>query len=398
MAKKRIIIISHALELGGAERSLIGLLEAMDPEQYEVDLFLLRHQGELLKDIPDKIRLLPESAPYTVLARPMADVLREGHVLLAAARLTGKLAAGYYNRKHGYFDSAVSLEYSHKYTCSFMPLINPDREYDLAISYLTPHYFTARKVRAKKKIAWIHTDYTGIQINIESELKMWSCYDHIISISERVTEGFCHVFPSLRNRIVQVENILPERQIRRQSEAADVSSEMNTTGLKLLSIGRYSRAKNFDTVPRICRRILDRNLDITWYLIGYGGEEDRIRRKIAESGMEERVILLGKKENPYPYIQNCDWYIQPSRYEGKSVSVREAQILGKPVIITAYPTSASQIEDGRTGYIVPLEAEACAAEMAALLQDAGNAAKVAATCKERDFSGSSEIQKIYQLI
>ena len=73
-------------------------------------------------------------------------------------------------------------------------------------------------------------------------------------------------------------------------------------------------------------------------------------------------------------------------------------MLGKPVIITAYPTSGSQIEDRKTGYIVPLETEACAAEMAALLQDAENAARVAAICKERDFSGSSEIQKIYQLI
>lgn len=398
MAKKRIIIISHALELGGAERSLIGLLEAADPEQYEVDLFLLRHQGELMKDIPDKIRLLPESAPYTVLARPMADVLRERHFLLTGARLAGKLAAGHYNKKHGYSDSAVSLEYSHKYTCPFMPLINPDREYDLAISYLTPHYFTARKVRAKKKIAWIHTDYTEIQINTESELKMWSCYDHIISISESVTEGFCSVFPSLRSRIVQAGNILPEQQIRRLSEEKDVSSEMKASGLKLLSIGRYARAKNFDTVPRICKRILDRGFDITWYLIGYGGEEDLIRRRIAESDMEDRVILLGKKENPYPYIKYCDWYIQPSRYEGNSVSVREAQMLGKPVMITAYPTSGSQIEDGKTGYIVPLETEACAAEMAALLQDAENAARVEAICKERDFSGSSEIQKIYQLI
>ena len=84
--------------------------------------------------------------------------------------------------------------------------------------------------------------------------------------------------------------------------------------------------------------------DFKWYIIGFGPEEELIRQRIAEYKMESHVILLGKKENPYPYIKTCDIYIQPSRYEGKSVSVREAQILCKLVIITDYPTSNSQIK------------------------------------------------------
>ena len=169
--KKRIFIMSHALELGGAERSLIGLLDAIDTQKYDVDLFLMRHEGELLEAISDKINLLPQIPAYTVLARPMKDTLAEGHLLLTFARVLGKLAAEKYAKKHQYTDSGVSLEYSHKYTCPLMPRINPNIEYDVAISFLTPHYFVAKKVRAKKKIAWIHTDYGKVQINKKSELK-----------------------------------------------------------------------------------------------------------------------------------------------------------------------------------------------------------------------------------
>lgn len=151
--KKSLLIISHALELGGAERSLIGLLSALDPECWDIDLFLLRHEGELMGEIPDYVHLLPTIPAYTVLARPMKDTLKEGHILLTVARLAGKFSAQKYAKKHRHTDSIVALEYSQKYTCPFMPKIQPDKTYDLAISFLTPHYFVARKVNAKKKIA-----------------------------------------------------------------------------------------------------------------------------------------------------------------------------------------------------------------------------------------------------
>ena len=114
--------------------------------------------------------------------------------------------------------------------------------------------------------------------------------------------------------------------------------------------------------------------------------------------MEERVILLGKKDNPYPYMAACDLYVQPSRYEGKCVSVIEAQILAKPVVITRYPTSASQLEDGVDGVIVPLDNQGCAEGIAELLTDPEQMSDLAAVCAERDYSNATEITKIYQLI
>lgn len=397
--KKNILVVSHALELGGAERSLIGLLDAINPEQYDIDLFLLRHEGELMSAIPSHATLLPQIPAYTVLARPMKDTLREGHILLTTARFAGKIAAGNYAKKHGHTESAVGLEYSHKYTCPFMPAIQPGKEYDLAISFLTPHYFVAKKVQAKKKIAWIHTDYSQVQVNASSELAMWDAYDSIVSISDAVTESFLSVFPSLKEKVVLIGNILPASLIKEQAKEFVPEEEMPLDGcIHLLSVGRYCTAKNFDNVPDICARILRFGLNIKWYLIGYGGDEPLIRQRIAEAHMEDHVILLGKKENPYPYIKACDLYVQPSRYEGKCVTVREAQMLGKPVVITRYATSASQLEDGVDGVIVPMDNQGCAEGIAALLSAPKRMELLSQACRSRDYSNAQAVEKLYQLM
>ncbi|MEE1085699.1 MAG: glycosyltransferase [Schaedlerella sp.] len=396
--KKRIFIMSHAMELGGAERSLLGLLDAIDTNIYEVDLFLMRHEGELLQHIPTKINLLPEIPSYTVLARPMKDTLLEGHVILTFARLCGKICAIKYDRDHDYTDSGVALEYSHKYTVSLLPKIQPNCEYDLAISFLTPHYYVAQKVRAKQKIAWIHTDYNKVQIDKESEYNMWSEYDKIISISDAVTNAFIDIFPALSEKIVLVENILPQSLVQSQKAAFSVEKEMPDKGIKLLSIGRYCTAKNFDNVPEICKKLIEAGNDVYWYIIGFGPDEALIRSKIEQYHMEERVILLGKKDNPYPYINSCDWYVQPSRYEGKSVTVREAQMLGKPVIITNYATSHSQLDDGVDGIIVPLGNKACADEIGRIILNIQLRDQLSVNCSTRDYSNSAEINCLYELL
>lgn len=396
---KKILIVSHAMEIGGAERALLGLMESIDSSRVTVDLFLLRHEGELQEFIPDYVHVLPPIPAYTVLGRPISTTTKEGHILLATARLVGKYRAQKFNKKHALSESAVAIEYSHKYTRVFMPPIQPDVEYDLAISFLTPHYFVTEKVRAKKKIAWIHTDYSVVQVDIASELKMWNQYDYIASISDKVTESFLSIFPSLHDRIVVIENTMPKSLIVQQAEEMISDSEMpNDGGIKLLSIGRFSNAKNFDNIPKICRKIRGDGLNIRWYLIGYGGEETLIRRKIAEAGMQDYVIILGKKENPYPYIKACDLYVQPSRFEGKCVAVREAQMLCKPVVITRYATSSSQLEDGVDGVIVPMDNEGCAAGIAELLKNPERMAQLSANCAKRDYTNAAEVEKIYKII
>ena len=165
-----------------------------------------------------------------------------------------------------------------------------------------------------------------------------------------------------------------------------------------LSVGRFSYAKNFNNIPEILQYVHKEMPNVKWYLIGYGGDDKLIRRKIHEYGMEDDVIIIGKKENPYPYIKACDLYVQPSKFEGKAVTVKEAQMLGKPVVITAYPTSGSQLTDGKDGIIVPMDNKGCAEGIINLLHDSTKMKQLADNCRQRDYSGSSNISLVEKLI
>lgn len=390
---KKILIVSHAMEIGGAERALLGLLESIDTQLYQVDLFLLRHEGELLKLIPNNINLLPEIPEYTVLERPMKQTLREGHFLLTASRLYGKLKAERFAKKNNLNVSAIAIEYSNKYTKKFMPKIQKNTRYDLAISFLTPHYFVAEKVNANKKVAWIHTDYDFIDVDINSELSMWNKFDKIAAVSESVEQSFVKKFPSLKDKVFVFENIMSAKLIVTQSKD-NPKLCFSPENINLLSVGRFCHAKNFDNVPEICKIIRNNGLNVKWYLIGYGGDENLICKKIQEENMQDYVIMLGKQENPYPYINMCDVYIQPSRYEGKCVAVREAQMLGKPVIITNYTTSSSQLNNGVDGVIVPMDNRSCGEEIAKILNNKELLEKIKSNCAKNDYSGFEEAKKI----
>ena len=237
-----------------------------------------------------------------------------------------------------------------------------------------------------------------MHINTEQELPIWDGYDKIVSISRDCTLSFVKKFPLLQNKIIEIENILSPSFIKVEANA-NVATEMNdNNGIKLLSIGRYDYAKNYDNVPDILKRVLGQIPNVKWYIIGFGEQENSIRQKIAELGMENNIILLGKKINPYPYIKACDIYVQPSRYEGKSVTVREAQILCKPVVVTNYPTAKSQIIDGIDGVIVPMDNDGCANGIVNYIQNKELQNNIMDYLKSHNFGNESEVNKLYDLL
>ena len=371
---KRLFIAIHYMEIGGAEISLIGLLQALDYTKVEVDLFVYSHQGELMDFIPQSVNLLPKIPEYAQIERPIKEVLKNGYWHIALARLKAKWLYRQYARKKHPKDGAAIFQYIDNAVNPYLPYLEHLGEYDLAISFLMPHGIVLNKVKAKKKVAWIHTDYTKIDTNAELEFPIWNGYDHIAAISEEAAKAFMTIHPRLRDKIIVVENILSPEFVRERAKAGaneDIKKEMpcEDDEVCILSVGRFSEAKNYDNVPDICRRIIEKGVKVKWFIIGFGGNEALMRQRINEQGMERNVIILGKKTNPYPYMLHCDIYAQPSRYEGKSVTVREAQMLGKPVVITNYPTAPSQVKDGVDGIIVPLDNEGCANGIAALIKN-----------------------------
>ena len=401
--KPRIFIAIHYMHLGGVETSLIGMLQALDPQKVDVDLFVYSHEGEMMKLIPSYVNLLPENPVWSMFEKPLKEVLKRGYWKMFLARMRAKFRMRQYVKRTNPKDGAAIHGYLGEEVSRILPSFHHYGEYDLAISFMNPHNFVLNHVTAKKRICWIHQDYTRIDVNAELELPVWSAYDNVISISEDVTKTFLQVFPSLKGKIVEIENILSPKFVLEHSNMVlpkIIDTEMFSEGtcLKLLSIGRYSFQKKFEEIPAICRGIVEAGVNVKWYIIGYGGSDEYIRKEIETEGMQDRVFLLGKKENPYPYIKACDWYVQPSRYEGKSVVVREAQILCKPVIVTNYPTAPSQIRHGVDGVIVPMDIPGCVEKMVETLKDEALKKNIVEYLEGHDYGNMGEVEKIYALI
>ena len=410
--KQRLLFAIHYLELGGAEMSLVGLLHALDYSRYDVDLFVYSHQGELMRFIPKEVRLLPEVPAYAYIERPMKDALLKGHLGVVCGRLKAKwqhhLRGKRLEARGKKLQDASIFQYVMNGVEPWLPSLEHLGEYDLAVSFLAPHNIVLSKVRAKKKACWIHTDYSRISVNAALELPVWGGYDHIVSISPDVTREFLGVFPTLAGRIAEIHNILPTAFVRgraKEMSAEEVEEEMPREAgtINLLSVGRFTHAKNYDNVPVICKltnyqlSILNSPFRARWYLIGYGGDKALIRQRIGEAGMQGQVVILGKKANPYPYIKACDVYVQPSRYEGNAVTVREAQMLGKSVVVTDYATAASQVKDGTDGVIVPMDNEGCARGIAAFIADKQKQQAIADHLATHDYSNADEVNKLYAL-
>lgn len=406
--KKRLFIAIHYLEIGGAERSLIGLLNALDYSKYAVDLFVYQHRGEFMNLIPTQVNLLPEIGSYAAIEKPLKEALKDGHLGVVLGRWLARWKGERFTKKHKGKSNIAKFQYIHSYVVPLLPSLYKYGEYDLAISFLIPHNIVRDKVKAKQKWAWIHTDYSFLEMDTKVELPVWAAYDKIVSISEDVTKGFLTKFPSLKNKILLMENILSEQFVREQADSSleQVRLEFrvpsleysplnpNPLTLNLLSVGRYSYPKAFDRAVHICKALVEKGLNIRWYIVGFGGEETKIRKAIEDTGMREHFILFGKKLNPYPYIKACDVYVQPSRYEGKAVTVREAQILCKPVVITNYATAPSQILDGIDGIIVPNDVEGASEGIAAFLQDTKKQRHIITYLQTHHYGNEDEVKKI----
>ena len=400
--KKRIFINIHYLEIGGAERALLGLLSSLNPDKVDIDLFVNQHTGEFMPLIPEWVNLLPEISEYTCIERPITTIVKEGHVGIALRRIWAK-------HKHKQYLNTLTVEQRQHDASVFqyvadavegaLPSLAHLGEYDLAISFLQPHNIVLNKVKAKKKICWIHTDYSTIHINHDLELPVWNAFDYVVSISNDCIRAFVQTFPELKDKIVLIENILSPLFVRQQADLYEVKAEMpdEPDVVKILTIGRFSPPKKIEGIPHICAEMERLGADFRWYVIGYGPDRE-IQEALDKYGMRHRMKLLGKKSNPYPYIKACDIYAQPSIYEGKSVTVREAQILCKPVVITDYPTAKSQITHGVDGVIVPLDEVQTAMGIVDFINNGELRNKIVSHLHTHDFGNDIEVEKIYSLI
>lgn len=395
---KKILISSFSMGIGGVERSLINMLENFDYDNYDLDLMLYRHEGEFMEFIPSKVNLLNEIDGYSDFGVPIKNLIQKGKISLASARIRAKFVSTVIKKvKHiediSYYQDQLSKKFSQPY------LSRLDKEYDVAISYVWPHDFIANKVKANKKIAWIHTDYSTIEIDRKYDLEIWNKFNYIISISEECTNSFLKVYPTLKDKIIYMENITSPEFIKKMAEDKIEEEIINDNAYKLVTVARLSPPKGIDNAVRAMKVLKDRGLEnIKWYVIGYGPEEEKIKMLIDDLDLKEQFILLGKKTNPYPYIKHCDLYVQPSRYEGKAVTITEAQILQKPILVTNYPTAKSQITNNVDGMITELSINGIADGIEQMINNKELTERLIKNTGEKNYSNSYELDKLYNLL
>ena len=393
---KEILISSFDLEIGGVERSLISMLNNFDYDNYKVDLMLYSNTGDFMNLLNNKVNLMKENNKYSTFRKSIGQTIKERYVLIGLTRILAKIIANIKGRINNINEYGIyQMQFMWKYALPILPKL--DKEYDVAISYLWPHYFIAEKVKAKRKIAWIHTDYSKIETDIALDLKMWNKFDYIMAVSEECKRAFLRKYPSLENKVKVMENITSPEFIRRMAEE-EIGESIDDDSFKLVSVARLSHAKGIDNAVKALKILHNKGLtNIKWYVVGYGGDEKLIRSLIKENKLEDSFILLGKKINPYPYMKMADLYVQPSRYEGKAVTVTEAQILGKPVLITNYTTAQSQVKNNIDGYICDLSSEGIVNGIEKLYLDKEFRNKLSNECHKTNYSNNYILENLYKL-
>lgn len=359
---KDVLFVIDTLRMGGAEKSLTSLLNALDPQVINVDLLVFEPDGVLQKDIPGWVNIINTDVVTRGMTlefrKYIGPVVRSGHILAALDRLLISVLSRH-NKNTGF---------SWKRIKKHIPEIG--KHYDVAIGYLEgfPDFFVIDKVNADEKIGWIHIDYSGRQLTRE-ECEYYGRFDQIVTISEVCKDAFIKRVPQVKNKIKIMENIVSADDIRKKASLAIEDAWHQDVDYHLVSVGRLDYQKGMDLAALAAAELKKRQLSFCWHIYGKGSMKADIEKLISEYGLEEYFILEGIRENPFPYMKKADLIVQPSRFEGKSIVLDEAKILGKAIVVTNYPSVKDQISNLYNGVITDISPEAIADGAERLLKD-----------------------------
>jgi glycosyltransferase involved in cell wall biosynthesis len=391
--KKKLLFVINNLNAGGAEKALVSLLQTLDYSRFDVDLYLFRAEGIFMADIPAEVRVLETPKLYPLFDMPIAKALQYSlsrlNFRLAWLRLRFGLV-----HKSGKRRSLVD-QYSWPFLSGALPKLAG--HYDAAISGLEkrPNYFIIEKVSAKVKIGMIQNDYDSLGMDPDFDRPYFEKFDRIFTVSEQCEAILKMRFPSIREKFGVMYNIVSPAAVRRLSLQP---AGFEKKGIMLVSIGRLNVQKGFDLAIEACRLLLDQGFDLYWHILGEGEERPALEEKIAALGLQGRFILEGVRKNPFPYVKMADIYVQPSRFEGKSVAIDEVKILGKPIVVTDFPSVLDQIENGKNGIITAFAPQALADGIARVLRNPDLAEHLAKNLETEKLGTSGEIDKLYAAI
>lgn len=367
--KKKIIIVIQALPIGGTETALIGMLSKIDYTRYDVDLLLLRKRGERLKDVPVEVNILESSKKEWLLLGDKYNsivFLREGHFSIwAIIRLLFSFTR--------WIASLFGItKDSWKGIRRFLKPVSG--KYNIAVDYsgFLSRYVVDR-IEADIKISWNHFTYTYFATDKKNDAKYFRKLDYIVAVSVPARDTLQNNFPDIKDKIFCMYNILDEDRILKLSKENitenQILREKGNATVLICSVGRLEKQKDFALSIMAADLLKKRGIRFLWYVVGEGSERISLENLIARYKLEKHFLLLGAKENPYPYISNADIYVQTSVVEGRCVSVTEAKFLRVPCVVSDIQGLNDLVDDGVTGNIVERTPEAVADGILSLTAD-----------------------------
>ncbi|MBT2758406.1 glycosyltransferase [Mesobacillus foraminis] len=352
--KIKVLFMIINMNVGGTEKALLNMISIMPRQEFEITIFMLEKSGGFLNYIPDWVHVKSFNDYHeikSVINEPPLKVIK---TLLKKANV---FEAVLLFLIHVY--SALTKERSllYKYLLHKYP---NEGEYDIAVAYAGPmdfiSFFIANKVIAKKKIQWIHFDITKIGFNNKFSFKIFRRFDKIFVVSDEGKAKLINKLPSLNEKIETFKNIVSNVNIQGLANQGEGFKD-NFNGIRILTVGRLSAEKGQDLIIPVLAKLKGEGFNIRWYCIGEGAAREEYENLIIRYGVEEDFILLGSNPNPYPFIKQCDIYVQPSRHEGYCITLTEAKYFNKPIVSTNFTGANEQLNQNETGMIVEVNSK-----------------------------------------
>lgn len=395
---KKILIVIHDMRLGGAQRSLLSFLNAT-ADQYDdrqITLMVIDPAGEFYSRIPAHIQKRPAPRPLRWLGSRLSGKLIFGQFSWVGIR--GEVSWLKRKRKN---DFPRDLNLQQKLWHSWRQRIPEDQtQYDVAVAYMdgVPSYYVAEKIRAKKKVLWIHSEYQKQGYHREFDRPYFQKADQIVTISPNCRDCIVEEFPEFSEKTQVLENIVLPEEIWQKSKTGGCDAFADTDKLKLLTVARLNRQKGIDLAVEAAEKLASDGVDFLWLVIGTGPEREALQQLIDQKGLTHSFRLLGGMDNPYGYMASCHILVQPSRVEGKSIVLDEAKILCKPIVAAAYTTVTDSVTHGQTGWVVEMTPAGIAGGIQKLWQAAALRQQLAQNLRSLPKGNPEELKKYEQIM
>lgn len=398
---KEILFVINTLGGAGAETALMELLRNIPPEEYHISLFVLMNQGEMVHQLPDHVELLnSDFSDASVLSR-------EGKHILNRFILRTMFRRASLFRNMPYLVRALvqmlkkGAVRPDKLLWRVMSDSMPQqaKRYDVAVAYLEggSAYYVADHVRAEKKAGFIHIDYEKAGYTRELDRGCYEEFDTIFTVSAEVKEHFLDIYPEYDNKTEIFHNLVNPVRIR---ERAGMSGgfDDNYDGMRILTVGRLTAQKAYEVAVEAMKLLKEEGEKARWYVLGEGEERKPLERLIREYGLEQDFLLLGACENPYPYFAQTDLYVHATRYEGKSIAIQEAQILGCAILVSDCSGNREQVQDGVDGKMCELSPEGIRDGVRELLRDGEARMRYGEAASRKDFEIRTQMERFLALL